>query len=38
MPRFTAELEDRIGRATALAAYLLREHRDSRAVEAGEGL
>jgi hypothetical protein len=38
MPRVTAELEDRIGRATALAAYLLRERRDSGAVEGGEGL
>jgi integrase len=36
--RVTAALDDRIGRAQAVAAYLLRERRDSRAVEAEEGL
>jgi hypothetical protein len=35
--RVTAALDDRIGRALAITAYLLREHRDSRAVEGGEG-
>jgi hypothetical protein len=36
--RVTAALDDRIGHALAVAAYLLRERRDSRAVEGGEGL
>jgi integrase len=36
--RVTAALDDRIGRAQAVAAYLLREGRDWRAVEGGEGL
>jgi len=35
--RVTAALDERIGRALAVAAYLLRERRDSRAVEGGEG-
>jgi integrase len=35
--RVTATLDDRIGQALAVAAYLLRERRDSRAVEGGEG-
>jgi integrase len=35
--RVTAVLDDRIGGALAIAAYLLREGRDSRAVEGGEG-
>ena len=30
--------DERIGRALAVAAYLLRERRDSRAVDGGEGL
>jgi integrase len=36
--RVTAALDDRIGRALAVAAYLLREGRDWRAVDGGEGL
>ena len=36
--RVTAALDDRIGHALAVAAYLLREGRDSRAVDGGEGL
>jgi len=36
--RVTAAVDDRIGRALAVAAYLLREDRDSRAVDGGEGL
>ena len=36
--RVTAAVDDRIGRALAVAAYLLRENRDSRAVDGGEGL
>jgi integrase len=36
--RVTAALDDRIGHAQAVAAYLLREGRDWRAVEGGEGL
>jgi hypothetical protein len=35
--RVTAALDDRIGRALAVAAYLLRERRDSRAVDGREG-
>jgi hypothetical protein len=35
--RVTAALDDRIGRALAVAAYLLREGRDWRAVDGGEG-
>jgi hypothetical protein len=35
--RVTAALDERIGRALAVAAYLLREGRDSRAVDGGEG-
>jgi integrase len=35
--RVTAALDDRIGRALAVAAYLLREGRDSRVVDGGEG-
>jgi hypothetical protein len=35
--RVTAALDDRIGRAQAVAAYLLRGRRDSRVVEAEEG-
>jgi hypothetical protein len=31
-------LDERIGRALVVAAYLLRERLDSRAVEGGEGL
>ena len=38
LARVTAALDDRIGHALAVAAYLLRERRDSRAVEGGEGL
>jgi hypothetical protein len=33
----TAALDERIGRALAVAAYLLREGQDSRAVNGGEG-
>jgi hypothetical protein len=33
LARLTAALDDRIGRALAVAAYLLRERRDSRAVD-----
>ena len=36
--RVTAALDDRIGRALAVAAYLLRERQDSRAVNDREGL
>jgi hypothetical protein len=35
--RMTAALDDHVGRAVAVAAYLLREGADSRAVEGGEG-
>jgi hypothetical protein len=35
--RVTAALDERIGRALAVAAYLLREGRDWRAVDGGEG-
>jgi hypothetical protein len=35
--RVTAALDDRIGHAVAVAAYLLREGRDSWAVDGGEG-
>jgi hypothetical protein len=35
--RVTAALDDRIGHALAVAGYLLRERRDSRAVDGGEG-
>jgi hypothetical protein len=35
--RVTAALDERIGRALAVAAYLLRKGADSRAVEGGEG-
>jgi hypothetical protein len=35
--RVTAALDERIDRALAVAAYLLREGRDWRAVEGGEG-
>jgi hypothetical protein len=35
--RVTAALDDRIGHVLAVAAYLLRERRDSRAVHGGEG-
>ena len=38
MARVTAALDERIGRALAFAAYLLREGLDSRAVDGGEGL
>jgi hypothetical protein len=37
LARLTAALDDRIGRALAVAAYLLRERRDSRAVDGGGG-
>jgi integrase len=37
LARVTAALDDRTGRALAVAAYLLREERDSRAVDGGEG-
>jgi hypothetical protein len=36
LARVTAALEERIGRALAVAAYLLRERRDSRMVDGGE--
>jgi hypothetical protein len=36
--RVTAALDDRFSRALAVAAYLLREGRDWRAVDGGEGL
>jgi hypothetical protein len=36
--RVTAALDERIGHAMAVAAYLLREGRDWRAVDGGEGL
>jgi integrase len=36
--RVTAALDERMGRALAVAAYLLREGRDSRAVDGGAGL
>jgi Phage integrase family len=35
--RVTAAVDDRIGRAQAVAAYLLREGRDWRVVDGGEG-
>jgi hypothetical protein len=35
--RVTAALDDRMGRALAVAAYLLRERWDSRTVNDGEG-
>jgi hypothetical protein len=34
--RVTAALDDRVGCALAVAAYLLRERRDSAAVDGGE--
>jgi hypothetical protein len=37
LARVTAALDDRISRAQVVAAYLLREGRDSRVVEGGEG-
>jgi integrase len=37
LARVTAALDERIGRALAVAAYLLRERPDSRAVDGGEG-
>jgi hypothetical protein len=36
--RVTAALDDRLGHALAVAAYLLREREDSRVVDGGEGL
>ena len=36
--RVTAALDERMGRAQAIAAYLLRERRDSRAVDGGEAV
>jgi hypothetical protein len=36
--RVTGALDGRLGRALAVAAYLLREGRDSRVVDGGEGL
>jgi hypothetical protein len=36
--RVTGALDERIGRALAIAAHLLREGRDWRAVDGGEGL
>jgi hypothetical protein len=36
--RVTTALDDRIDRALAVAAYLLRERGDSRAVDGGEDL
>jgi hypothetical protein len=38
LARVTAALNDRIGHALAVAAHLLREGRNSRTVEGGEGL
>ena len=38
LAQVTAALDERIGRAQAVAAYLLREGRDWRAVDGGEGL
>ena len=35
--RVAAALDDRIGHALAIAAYLLRERHDSQAVDGGEG-
>jgi hypothetical protein len=35
--RVTAALDERLGHALAVAAYLLREGADSRAVDGGEG-
>jgi hypothetical protein len=35
--RVAAALDERIGRALAVAAYLLRGRRDSRAISGGEG-
>jgi hypothetical protein len=37
LARVTAALDDRMSRALAVAAYLLRERRDSRAVDGREG-
>ena len=37
MARVTAALDDRIGHALAVAAHLLRERRNSGAVDGGEG-
>ena len=37
LARVTAALDERISRALAVAAYLLREGRDSRAVDGREG-
>jgi hypothetical protein len=36
--RVAAALDERMGHAQAVAAYLLRERRDWRAVDGGEGL
>jgi hypothetical protein len=36
-PSAAAAVDDHIGRALAVAAYLLRERRDSRVVDGGEG-
>jgi hypothetical protein len=36
--RVTTSLDERLGRALAVAAYLLRERRDSRPVDGGEAL
>jgi hypothetical protein len=36
--RLTGALDERLGRALAVAAYLLRERRDMRAVDGREGL
>jgi hypothetical protein len=36
--RVTAALDERIGHALAVAAYLLREGRDWRTVDGGEGV
>jgi hypothetical protein len=38
LTRVTAAIDDRIGHALAVAGYLLRERRDPRAVDGGEGL
>ena len=35
--RVTAALDERLDRALAVAAYLLRERQDSRVVDGGEG-
>ena len=37
MARVTTALDERIGRALAVAAYLLRERQDSWAVDGGKG-